>query len=178
MFSITSQIKLPIVVSEFEAHDKLKRQLLEAIKATKSSTVNEDNYGEVISRTDWRVNPNRDGEGYFHILKPFLDEHLREVYSKLHYTEFQYSGVWFQQYNKLDQHSWHRHGRTHWTNVYYLELPQGSPGTTILDPFDNVTEHTPQVYEGYILTAPAMLMHCSKPNISSKRKTVIAFNIW
>ena len=176
-FIIRSEVKLPIVVSEFSDHKRLKPILLEAIQKTEFTNANggsQDN----ITRTDWFCNKNHDGAGYFDILKPSLDAHLMDVYSKLHYNSVKYSGVWFQQYNNLDEHSYHRHDFTHWTNVYYLELPNGCPGTTVLDPFDYSTEFTPDVYEGYILTMPSILAHCSKPNISNKRKTVISFNIW
>jgi hypothetical protein len=177
-FIIRKSISVPYVISEFKAHKELKAKLLDAISKTKCTEINEPETGEVISRTDWRINEVRDGAGYFHILKPYLDEHLNEVYSALHYNSAKYNGVWFQQYHKLDRHTFHRHDHTHWTNVYYLELPSDAPGTTMLDPFDYKTEFTPDVYEGYILTTPSILTHCSKPNISSKRKTVIAFNIW
>lgn len=177
-FIIHKSVSVPYIISEFKAHEKLKKSLLSAIEKTPAAKENEETSLDLITRTDWAVNQKRDGSGYFDILKPYLDEHLKEVYNKLHYNSLNYNGVWFQQYHKLDHHSWHRHDFTHWSNVYYLELPEGVPGTTMLDPFDYKTEFTPDVYEGYILTVPSIFAHCSKPNISSKRKTVIAFNVW
>jgi len=175
-FILQKSISVPYIVSEFRAHESLKHKLLDAIDKTPCSV--KVDFDEHISKTDWDVNSKRDGSGYLNVLEPYLSEHLKQVYDKLHYNSVKFNGIWFQQYHKLDNHGFHRHDFTHWTNVYYLELPSGTPGTTLLDPFDYTTETTPDVYEGYILTVPSIITHCSKPNISSKRKTVISFNVW
>ena len=39
--------------------------------------------------------------------------------------------MWFQQYNVGGFHDWHVHPRCHFTNVYYLELPDTNLVTEI-----------------------------------------------
>ena len=38
---------------------------------------------------------------------------------------------WFQQYYTNDFHQWHRHAKTNFANVYYLELPDKNMTTKV-----------------------------------------------
>ena len=31
--------------------------------------------------------------------------------------------IWYQQYNSNDEHDWHTHTGSHYTNIYFVELP-------------------------------------------------------
>ena len=78
--------------------------------------------------------------------------------------------IWYQQYNSNDEHDWHTHTGSHYTNIYFVELPDKDMKTEILD-MANI-----DVKEGDIISFPAFIFHRSKPNKSNKRKTVISFN--
>lgn len=82
--------------------------------------------------------------------------------------------VWTQQYESKDNHCPHVHMHTTFTCVWYVELPDGAPGTTIYTDEDEINI---SVKQGDLLIMPAQYLHESKANESSGRKTVIAFNI-
>jgi len=163
-------IDCPYAVSKFEEHDNLKNVLLESIDSM-SIFINDD---KKITNTDWYVEENVERK-YWNILRPSLTEHMKNVYSKLEFTQFGYLNCWFQQYYNNSFHGWHVHGTANWTNVYYLELPSDDVKTQIRN---QKTESIviPNVEEGYILTMPATLWHRSPINLGHKRKTVISFN--
>ena len=81
---------------------------------------------------------------------------------------------WFQQYTKGGEHNWHNHPDCQFTNVYFLELPDGEYKTEIVDENGDNVEFT--VKEGDMLTVSSWMLHRSKPNISKHRKSVISFN--
>jgi hypothetical protein len=167
-------VGFPIIVSKFEKHNVVKEQLLKFIDEQEICDV--QNSVDRISRTDWYLQ-DRTPRKYFTFLENALTEHMRIVYNELNYPEFQYENYWFQQYYKSDTHVWHRHQKTFWSNVYYVELPIGTPPTVIMDPLDKNNIIVPDVSEGYILTFPSILLHCSPINTVDERKTVIAFNV-
>ena len=75
----------------------------------------------------------------------------------------------------MNTHKWHVHGRAHWSNVYFVELPNRDMKTQIFDiRKEKLIEY--DVKEGDIISFPAMLCHSSPPNLSDERKTIIAFN--
>jgi ectoine hydroxylase-related dioxygenase (phytanoyl-CoA dioxygenase family) len=78
--------------------------------------------------------------------------------------------MWFQQYKKNDKHSWHTHGLSNFSNVYFVELPLKSLATEILN-VNNLN-----LKEGDLLTFPSHLYHRSPINKTNKRKTIISFN--
>jgi hypothetical protein len=79
-----------------------------------------------------------------------------------------------QQYYKKDTHDWHNHNCS-WSAVYYVELSKDSPRTQLIEPYSsNII--TPNVNEGDILIMPGNVEHCSPPNQSDNRKTIISFN--
>jgi hypothetical protein len=168
------QIKFPIIITKLESHNRIKNTLLDLIDAESSSVINDSN--DRISRTDWDINDMR-LRNYMLYLQESLGPCMQEVYDRLNYPNFKIHNHWFQQYRTNDTHDWHRHETTFWANVYYLELPKGTPPTIFLDPLDSSKTIVPEVEEGDIITFPSILLHCSPQNLSSSRKTVIAFNV-
>ena len=75
----------------------------------------------------------------------------------------------YEEYKNNDFHNWHNHPRVQFTNVYYIELPDGMK-TELWG------EEDIDVKEGDILTFPSYIFHQSKVNNTNKRKTVVSFN--
>jgi hypothetical protein len=84
--------------------------------------------------------------------------------------ELKIQNYWFQQYYYNNYHDWHNHPQCHFSSVYYLELPKGTPITEF-----KVSQEI-EAKEGDIITFPGYLFHRSPPNGLKKRKTVIVFN--
>jgi len=81
--------------------------------------------------------------------------------------------TWFQVYKKNDFHDWHIHGKCHFTNIFYINLPNGSVKTEINN-FGN--SFTAEVKEGDILTIPSYWKHRSPINTFDEDKIIISFN--
>jgi predicted 2-oxoglutarate/Fe(II)-dependent dioxygenase YbiX len=166
-------VELPILVTKFKQHTRLKNQLLESIRLGPGLSLidNHDN----ISKTDWNLSTDI-VRPYLEILTSSLVEHLKEAYLPFNSTGFQVHNFWFQQYKENSTHDWHVHQAAQYTNIYYLELPAGSPRTQILNPmdFNDVIEIAAE--EGDIVTLPASVFHRSPPVIGNLQKTIISFN--
>ena len=165
-------IDCPYAISKFEEHTNLKNVLLRSIVTMNKSSLIDS--AQDVTNTDWHTGDDVKRE-YWDILYPSLTEHMKSVYKKLGFSGFGYTNYWFQQYYKNSFHNWHVHGATSWTNIYYLELPNEEVKTNIRN---QKTESIviPDIEEGYILTMPAILWHCSPINFGDERKTVIVFN--
>jgi len=174
------KLDAPFVISKFEAHAQIKDTLLDLISQQISvqETGKREGYqnNDKISKTDWYVESGQLRD-YWKFLFPYLDTHMAPVFASLYLKSCTYTNYWFQQYEHLDTHGWHRHERCFYTNVYYIELPSDSPRTIFKNPFNDADIIYPDVKEGDILTFPSIVEHCSLPNISIGRKTIISFNI-
>lgn len=168
-----NKIYVPYAISKFDKHEQLRDTLLNLIENQSSSS-----YGE-ISKTDWNIDVSEEKE-YWRILKPHLNEHMKFVLSEINpcfdINSIDYVECWFQQYEKNDNHYWHIHPGCSYSSVYFLELDKENPVTSLLDADNLVIDNV--VSEGDILTFPGSLIHCSVPNKSTKRKTVVVFNIF
>ena len=168
------EIAVPYIVSKFKQHADVKEQLLDLID--KQDCVALDDHEIRISRTDWisNVGPARD---YWNFLFPMLEEHMKDVMLNLNIKEYNFTNYWFQQYKHLDTHGWHRHRHCFFSSVYYIELPKDGPSTIFKNPVDGKTILRPEIEEGDIITFPSIIEHCSAPNQSTNKKTVISFNV-
>ena len=164
----------PVFVTEFTNHKLYKKELLDII--SKQPFVQNKDYGNNDKNiTDWFVDKSVPRK-YADLLCNDLALTLKEMLTGLGVIKFDISEIWFQQYYKNNTHAWHDHISANYANVYYLELPEGTPVTTLINPLDK-SIIVPEVKEGDILSFPGSIQHCSPPNKSNKRKTVIAFNI-
>lgn len=163
----------PIYIRKAPQHDQLKEVLLNAIDSMGRCSI--EDCRQKISNTDWLLPSNR-LRAYISIAKPMFDEHFQALiareYSIVPDTVVTQAQYWFQQYGVGDYHGWHHHGNAMFSNVYYLELPDGSAATSF---FTDGKEVSIPVEEGCILSFPTSLLHRSKPN-ESKRKSVIVVN--
>ena len=162
-----------IIKYSIKNYKEYKNKLLKIIDSMPNIGAEQDyikNCGTSVSKSDWLL--NRD------VIKPYADLFFEMVKPFIVFVEEQYSAklkinnFWFQQYHKNDYHNWHTHPEAHFSNVFYLEMPKGTPGTE----FKNI-EQKFDVEEGDILSFPAFLAHRSPEIKIDKRKTVIVFNI-
>ena len=167
-----SFISCSILKSKFDDHERIKDKILESIDIQEYPPV--DYETNIITKSDWNI-PQEIFRPYQHYIFPNLADHLKEVYSSLGFAEIQIHNIWFQQYTKGSGHKWHVHQYCQWTNVYYVEMPEGAPFLQLIDPFTNEILDI-EVEEGDVLSFPSFIVHRS-PNIENDtRKTIIACN--
>jgi hypothetical protein len=168
---------------KFEHHDTIKDQLLQLITNQYSESISlenrkENNYPsvcyDVVSKLDWcyAKNFNRDWVQY---LTPYLSPYLDEFSHQCGYSGFTIFDIWFQQYIKNNRHGWHQHAGN-FTGIYYLQLPESSPKTEILEPFNQQTTIVPDCVEGDILIIPSFAIHRAPMMHTSDVKTIISWN--
>jgi hypothetical protein len=130
-----------------------------------------------ITNTDWYIQEKLP-RTYLDLILPDLDVALQKlkdtVYSSLPPSAYtaRLDTYWFQQYGPGDFHGWHMHN-TLYAMVAFIELGDGA-GTRFMV---NGVERILPVQEGQILLFPGLVPHCSPPNNTGKRKTVVAANI-
>jgi hypothetical protein len=161
---------VPFIINDVEDHKNIKQLLLHQID--EMGRYSFKNNSQSLSNTDWHLAEN--AERYYFTVFNNLVQKTNAKLSKTLNVKLQLGNYWFQQYEYMDYHNWHHHNNCLYSNVYYLELPEESSKTSFKlmdDEFDV------DVKEGQILTFPSCFLHCSKPNLSNKRKTVISYNI-
>jgi hypothetical protein len=165
------QIDACYVVKPFAQHDKYKEDILDYIAHDlafdfKNATSN--------IKTDWGKLTQRKRQ-YWSIIENDILDHMVEVYKELGYGEAKVYNSWFQQYYQTGKHGWHTHLNCQWTNVYYVEFPEGAPPTEMINPFTNQSIFV-DVKEGDLLTFPSLILHRAPEVMTDIRKTIISFN--
>ena len=157
------------IKTKIKEHNKIKKKLLSLI-----DKIPKNPYGNV-SNTDWSL-PKEYKREYLEFFYIILDPYMNKMTKLFNEKRWRIQNTWFQQYYKNDLHEWHRHPKTNFTNVYYLELPNNSM-TTKIKPVIN-SEKTQNIIakEGDLITFPACIPHASEKNNDDLRKTVISFN--
>jgi hypothetical protein len=164
----------PYLVKPFTEHDQIKENLLKLMDAAQYISPKAEVAEVNITKTDWNLaETQRDWVTY--INEP-LTKNLLEMYNHLGYDGFTITQIWFQQYLVGSEHGWHTHG-TNFTNVYYLELPEGTPKTQLINPYNQKDIIEVDVKEGDLLIFPAYVLHKAPKNESDKRKTIISYNV-
>jgi hypothetical protein len=168
-------IEIPIIISTVKDHFLIKPKLLRYIdELPNNSMVPGEKNSDIISKTDWNL-PDTVERKYLDFIKPIVVDTLTESFRPFKINGLSFSNFWFQQYYQSDFHGWHTHIACHWSNVYFVELPDKNIRTEIQN-IGNETLIDYEVSEGDIISFPAMLYHRSPINVSNDRKTVIAFN--
>lgn len=143
-----------------------KKILIDLIKEIPQNKLNS------ISHTDWNLPDTllKKWKNYFlqNIYESWKSKFENVTHEKIHLWN-----CWFQWYDKNDFHVWHVHGKTHFTNIYYLNLPNKETMTKIKN-FNG--EKIIDVNEGQILTIPAYWKHQSPVNLFEDAKIIISFN--
>ena len=163
----------PYVISHFDKHIQLKKQLLQAFKEQKFPGVKNNN--EFIYKTDWYTEKDVQRE-YLKIFYDPITEHMSHVFNSIKHDNPIYQTFWVTQYKKNHTFGKHHHRQSSWVSIYYLELPKNTPITHFLNVF-NEDVFVPNIVEGDIITVPGFVWHWSPVNISNKTKTVISFNV-
>ena len=167
------------LITKFKEHNQVKQKLLDYIDCLEAHTIDKKeplhNYDntDVIRKTDFWID-NREEE-YIHLIYPLLEIHCKNIFKDTTANDISFTKIWFQQYEKNNFHGWHTHPNTHFTNIYFLELPDDNLRTEIKDLQGNIIEYN--CCEGDILTFPGFYSHQSPVVNTDQRKTIISFNI-
>ena len=174
------EIKVPIIVENFDRHFEIKDEILNLLDKEKSHYFR--NEFDSISKTDWYIENNFKKEYWnfiFHNLKKNIENVCLNILhfpiDTFEHPEF-IKNYWFQQYKNGDIHNWHRHFGCSFNVVYFVELPEKNLSTEFKSPISEKI-HTIEAKEGDILFFPSFLIHRSPLNKTNKRKTVVAFNL-
>lgn len=151
-------------------HNDIKEELVKKIHSTPQLSIDQPN-GKF--NTDYVVSDMLTRE-YSNIVDPIVAEHIHYFSKHFNYDGVNVSSLWFQHYPTSGFHPWHVHPRSHFTNIYYIHLPNKSAITNIKSPIDG-SLITIDIQEGDILTFPAFLPHESP--VSLDEKIIISFNV-
>ena len=168
-------IEVPIVITRLQNHSTIKPLLLNYIdELPNNSMYPQKNNLDNISKTDWNLSNNVERK-YLTYIKPIIVDAISESFREFKVNGLSFLNFWFQQYHLSDFHEWHVHMNCHWSNVYFVELPDLAIKTEILNVGNNSLIKY-DVEEGDIISFPSILYHRSPPNPSTNRKTIISFN--
>lgn len=170
---IKHTLKFQYIITQCQRHLEVKQELLKLIEKCPSLSIEDDK--DFISKSDWHV-PNTIERPYINLFLDSIKPELDIVMEELKQDLYKVTNYWFQQYSKNNYHKEHQHRGASYACVYFLELPEDGPKTTLIEPQTGRHIET-DVKEGDILVFPAITWHYSPPNNSSSRKTIIAVNI-
>lgn len=162
------------VIDKFQQHEQIRDDLLDLISKSESLSAVQPEAEVNIHRCDWHISKNF-SRPWFTNIQDNLFSKMLDLYKRIGYDGFTIHEIWFQQYIKNSQHGWHSHS-CNFTNVYYLELPEDTPKTLLINPIDQKTIIEIDVKEGDIVFFPSFVIHKAPINNSNKRKTIISFN--
>ena len=170
--TVVHQANLLVMVSNFPDHTNIKDNVLSLISSMPASHMH--THGQSISKTDWCL-PKDLTRDYYAFMKQNWENYLSGVYAAIGFSDFSIADYWFQQYHTNDTHPWHAHGGTSLSSIYFVELPEESITTEFINPYTRkIFKYTAK--EGDVITFPALLIHRSPVNNTSKRKTSIVVN--
>ena len=160
------------IITPIKNYKVFNKKLLTLISEMPDNKCNNDY--ESISKTDWNLSKETPRE-YLNYFYKTITPYMNKISKLLQAKNWTIWNGWFQQYHKNDFHTWHRHHRANWTNIYYVEAPHTSMLTRIKDPITN-KEQVIEAGEGILVTLPAHILHTSTQFKNKKRKTIISFN--
>lgn len=168
---------LPIKLIRCPNHEKIKTNILREIDNTDRYQIEHDGDGpDSGPLTDWERNDEEKLSEYVRIFFKHAEQEILDVVKYEYGVEYaQLTNYWYQQYTETLTHGWHFHGGCLYHAIYYLELPEDAPPTMCRLP--GGFEFTPNAQEGDILIMSSCIEHCSPPNSSQDRKSIIAVNI-
>lgn len=169
------QLDCAYIITNFKYHNQIKDSLLNLINFTNFQEVIDSGCETNISKADWHDAQNFKRE-WVQFLLQYLTEPVLDIYKELGYDGYTLHDIWFQQYQKNSGHGWHSHS-ANFTNVYYLEMPEESPKTQIVNPYNQTDIIEVDVKEGDILVFPSFVIHRAPPNLENAKKTIVSYNI-
>jgi len=167
--------KIPseILTVKVKEHKKYKQKLLDAI-----SELPFNNYhaagvtDKKLAKSDWglpREHPRKYLDIYYNEVIPSAMSEIIKYYKA---QDWRIINSWYKTYDKDSYYPWHNHPETHFSLVYFLELPNSKFKTTIK--INNKIINY-KAGEGDLICFPAHLLHQSEKNKGGK-KTVIVSN--
>ena len=148
-------------------HLEHKKNIIELIKRIPP------NKYESVSHQDYNL-PNtmlREYKNYF--VKQIFLKFREEFIDCTKITKLGVHNIWFQWYDPRSFHTWHIHGACHFTNIYYINLPDETLSTEVK--YCGKKIKLP-IKEGKILSFPSFLSHRSPVNQTNDCKIIISFN--
>lgn len=178
-----NKIKLEVsgLIDKFEKHNEIKDKLINLINNSGSHLENKDieTWEYHISKCDWNNNEDFENREWVNFLKPYMQKQFDKFANKMLYQKANIKRLWYQQYKRNDAHGWHIHGETY-TGVYYLQLPNGSSKTELINHYEqdkNIQIATLEANEGDIVIFPSFVIHRAPKIINDVTKTIISFNL-
>jgi hypothetical protein len=168
------QLDCAYVISKFKYHNELKNNILSLIDSSSFDHVINSKAEVDITKTDWSISSDFSRKWVQYVSEP-LAECMLEIYKELGYDGLTIHELWFQQYQQLAEHGWHTHSGN-FTNVYYLEMPNTTPKTQIVNAYNQSDIIELDVNEGDIVVFPSFIIHRAPKNLSNDRKTIISYN--
>jgi len=151
-----------IEIQSVKEHKEIKDELLRMFSKVKVPRIVE---GDNISNSDYGVDIQRE---YLSLVTSII---LPYTFKKQYRAQI-VNAIWFQQYEKNDFHHWHIHGNSHFSHIYFVELPDKNSATEFYK--DKLIKIN--VKEGDLVTFPSYMIHRAPKNKSKKRKSIISFN--
>jgi len=159
-------------VPDFEIH---KKNLISKIFKIPKNPYKMTPRGDTLSHTDWDLPEKMEREYKDYFINNIFQAYAKNFCNNFKNGSVKLTGLWFQVYGLNDSHEPHTHPGCHFTNVFFLQLPDKDLKTQIQLPGDEKLDIN--VTEGDILTFPAFYWHRSPINKSGKEKIIISFNI-
>ena len=168
--------KIPInffcLKKQLKEHKEIKKDLIKKINKTPSGQ-DVDSWTK-IDKVDWFDCENFEREWVI-FLKPYLQKLFIEFANEINVTECNIKKIWFQEYHKDGEHSWHVHD-SNYTGVYYLNHDSSVQNTNYYDQYNDEIKSF-NVKEGDVVIFPSFLLHKALPNTSSKKRLIVSFNL-
>ena len=165
-----------IQIINFEEKKKKLIKLLESYPEEK------DNKSRLAFNSQaFSTNRQSDRSGLVEQFSLIMSEEIEDI-SKEIKKDFSIPEIWSVSYGKGDYHLPHNHSSIGLTGILYLNLPEDSPATTYIQPwndyeFDIVQYAELPSTEGDIAIVPSSILHFSKPNESDSKKRIISWDM-
>jgi len=168
-----------IQVINFEEKKKKLTKLLESYPEEQLDTENWANISSHVQ--EFTTNRQTDRSGLAEQFSSIMSEEMEDI-SKSIQKSFAIPEIWSVSYGKGDYHSPHNHGTTGLTGILYLDLPEDSPETTYIQPWNDLEQDTCTLTvlpmsEGDIAIVPSFVLHFTKPNESDSKKRIISWDM-
>ena len=157
-------------VNNFKEH---KNKLINLINKIPKTYLKDQK--QKISHTDWQIPKTMKREYFEYFLKNIFEDFVKNLCYKFDVQSIELINLWFQIYKKGDFHNLHRHANSHFTNVFFINLPNKNLKTKIYSLEKNIIDVS--IEEGDILSFPGFLKHESLINPYEEEKIIISFNI-
>ena len=174
---IKNILQIPYVIDKFKSHETIRDELLNLINNSDSEQLekHDDYYTDNISRLDWSHNTDF-FRPWVQKFQPYFTDQINSMINELGFSSYFLVAIWYQQYMNSGTHGWHTHS-DNYTGVYYLELPEETPKTQIVNPINQTEIIDLNINEGDFVLFPSFVIHRAPVNKSDKRKTIISFDI-